>query len=196
MSVTLQKGQTISLDKVSQTDLHRVTMGLGWDPVKAKGGLLGRLLGSGASHIDLDASCVVLDSQGKQLDQVWFRQLRSRCGSIEHTGDNLTGEGEGDDEQIIVNLDRIPQEAAMLFFLVNNFTGQDFQQVERAVCRLVNADTNTELARYDLGSQGQHSALIMAKLFRQTTGWAFQAIGEPSRGRTFHELLPLLRQYI
>lgn len=196
MGVTLQKGETVALDKTNQSGLRRVVMGLGWDPAKSKGGLLGRLLGGGSAHVDLDASCVALDRQGKQMDQIWFRQLRSSCGSIEHTGDNLTGEGEGDDEQIIVKLDQVPQEIVTLFFLVNNFTGQDFQQVASAYCRLVDADTNTELARYDLGTQGQHSALIMAKLFRQPSGWAFQALGEPSQGRTFHDLLPVLRRFI
>jgi tellurium resistance protein TerZ len=196
VSVTLQKGQTVSLNKADQSGLHRVVMGLGWDPARSKGGFLGRLLGGGSTHVDLDASCVALDRQGAQMDQIWFRQLRSSCGSIEHTGDNLTGEGEGDDEQIIVKLDQVPQEIATLFFLVNNFTGQDFQQVASAYCRLVDADTNTELARYDLGTQGQHSALIMAMLFREPSGWAFRALGEPSQGRTFHDLLPVLRRFM
>lgn len=195
MSVTLKKGQTISLEKKDSPVLRSVIMGLGWDPVKHEGGFLSRLLGGGISHIDLDASCVILDQQGSLIDQIWFRQLRSRCGSVEHTGDNLTGEGAGDDEQILVKLDQVPPEAAMLFFLVNNFTGQDFRQVASAFCRIMDADTHAELARYDLPSQGQHSALIMARLFRQPEGWSLQAIGEPTKGRTFHDLLPLLRHY-
>ncbi|CAG1769660.1 partial Stress response protein SCP2, partial [uncultured bacterium] len=122
MALNLAKGQKISLNKEAGSSLTQVTMGLGWDPVK-KGGLLGGLFGSSGGSIDLDASCVMFDDTGRAVDLVWFRQLKSRDGSIVHTGDNLTGEGEGDDEQIIVNLDHVPANIKTLVFTVNSFTG-------------------------------------------------------------------------
>src|SRR5262245_31955668 len=103
--ITLTKGRTISLEKTAGRALTRVTRGLGWDVRKSKG-----FFGFGArgGDIDLDASCLMFDRGGSVVDTIWFRQLRSKCGSITHTGDNLTGAGDGDDEQIIVDLSRVP----------------------------------------------------------------------------------------
>ncbi len=109
MGINLQKGQKISLDKEAGGGLTRIVMGLGWDAAKSKGGMLGGLFGGGGGDsIDLDASCLMFDEAGNLLDTVWFRQLRSQDGSIQHSGDNRTGEGEGDDEQIQVNLASVP----------------------------------------------------------------------------------------
>jgi tellurium resistance protein TerZ len=102
--VSLSKGQTVSLEKRGGGTLTRVRMGLGWDAVKKKG-LFGRLQ---EQSIDLDASALLFDAQGRLLDQVWFRQLQSRDGSVRHTGDNLTGAGDGDDESILVELPAVP----------------------------------------------------------------------------------------
>lgn len=123
MSVSLTKNQTISLSKEapSLTNLH---IGLGWDPVK-KTGFLGRLTG-GSNEIDLDASVVLVDANKRVLDTVWFRQLKSTDGSVVHSGDNLTGEGDGDDEIIRVDLQRISREVAHLVVTVNSFRGQTF----------------------------------------------------------------------
>ena len=107
MSVSLIKGQKISLDKESGHSLNKVFMGLGWDAVK-KGGFLGRLMGGG--DIDLDASCVLFSADKQPLDVVYFGQLKSKDGSIRHSGDNLTGDGEGDDEIIYVTLADVPAE--------------------------------------------------------------------------------------
>ena len=119
MAVTLTKGQKISLEKESGGALTRVVMGLGWDPVKKKTGFFSKKPAS----IDLDASCVLFDENKSNLDSVSFKQLKSKDGSITHTGDNLTGEGEGDDEQIIVNLDQVPERVKYLVFTVNSFQG-------------------------------------------------------------------------
>lgn len=187
MSVNLQKGQKISLDKESGGGLNRVTMGLGWDAVKSKG-----FFGFGAktAEIDLDASVVLFDAAKRPVDVVWFRQLKSRDGSIVHTGDNRTGAGDGDDEQIIVDLNRVPAEVTALVFTVNCFTGQNFSSVENAYCRLVNAANQQEIARFDLSVQGNHSAQIMAKLYRHNGEWKMHAIGENGVGRTFDDLMP------
>jgi tellurium resistance protein TerZ len=193
MTVNLQKGQKISLDKEAGGALARVTMGLGWDAIK-KGGIFG--FGAKTESVDLDASCVMFDEQNRTVDVVWFRQLKSQDGSIVHTGDNRTGAGDGDDEQIIVDLSRVPANVKSLVFTVNSFTGQTFAQVENAYCRVVNAANNQEVARYDLSVQGAHTAQIMAKLYRHNGEWKMHAIGENGRGRTFDELLPQITPYL
>lgn len=198
MGVNLQKGQKISLEKEANGTLTRIVMGLGWDTAKAKtSGLLGGLFGGGGGgNIDLDASCLLFDEQGNLVDAVWFRQLRSRDGSIQHTGDNLTGEGDGDDEQIVVELPKVPTNVKSLVFTVNNYTGQDFSRVENAFCRIVNGANDSEIARYDLSCQGSHSAMIMAKVYRHNDEWKMHAIGETGEGRTFDQLLPQIRPHL
>jgi len=186
MSVNLQKGQKISLDKEAGGTLTKITMGLGWDAVKTKG-FLG--FGGKTETIDLDASCVMFDESNKAVDIVWFRQLKSRDGSIVHTGDNRTGAGDGDDEQIIVDLANVPAQVKSLVFTVNSFTGQSFAQVENAFCRIVNTSNGKEVAKYNLSVQGAHTAQIMAKLYRHNNEWKMHAIGENGNGRTFDDLM-------
>jgi tellurium resistance protein TerZ len=165
-------------------------MGLGWDVAKKKG-FMG--FGGGSVDIDLDTSCLMFDEQGQMVDLVWFRQLQSKDGSIKHSGDNRTGAGEGDDEQIVVDLTRIPANVKSLVFTVNSFTGQNFSQVENAYCRIVNAGNNQEVARYNLSCQGNHSAQIMAKVYKHNGEWKMHALGENGNGRTFEELMPQIR---
>ena len=188
MAVNLQKGQKISLEKEAGGALSRVTMGLGWDVAKSRG-FFG--FGGGKSEaVDLDASCVLFDDANRPVDVVWFRQLKSRDGSIQHTGDNRTGAGEGDDEQIIVDLRAVPANVKSLVFTVNSFTGQDFSSVQNAFCRLFDTNSGKEIARYDLSVQGSHTAQVMAKLYRHNGEWKMHAIGENASGRTFDELMP------
>ena len=194
MSVNLQKGQKISLDKEGGGGLARVTMGLGWDAIKSKG-FFG--FGGGKSEaVDLDASVVLFDESNNAIDTVWFRQLKSRDGSISHSGDNRTGAGEGDDEQISVDLSRVPASVKSLVFTVNSFTGQNFSTVENAYCRLINAGNNQEVARFNLSVQGSHTAQIMAKLYRHNGEWKMHAIGENGSGRTFDDLMPLITPHL
>ncbi|MDL4817993.1 TerD family protein [Actinomadura opuntiae] len=192
MSISLQKGQKVSLAKPGGGTLTRVRMGLGWDAVAKKG-----LFGKGkAQSIDLDASCLLFDGSGNLADSVWFRQLRSKDGSVQHTGDNLTGAGEGDDEVINVDLQSVPANVTQLVFTVNSFTGQDFSQIENAFCRLVDETTGQEIARYDLSGAGQHNAQIMAKVSRDGQGWSMTAIGATATGRTFQHLLPAVSAHL
>jgi tellurium resistance protein TerZ len=193
MSVNLSKGQKISLDKEAGSALSNITMGLGWDAVKSKG-----FFGFGAKTeaVDLDASCVLFDDNNHSVDVVWFRQLKSRDGSIVHTGDNRTGAGDGDDEQINVDLSRVPANVKSLVFTVNSFTGQNFAQVQNAYCRIVNAANGQEVARFDLSVQGAHTAQIMAKLYRHNGEWKMHAIGENGSGRTFDDLMPLITPHL
>ncbi len=193
MTVSLSKGQSISLSKPEGGALTHVRMGLGWDAVKKKG-LFGGLK---SQTIDLDASCLLFDASGALVDQVWFQQLRSKDGSIQHTGDNLTGDGDGDDESIIVDLTRVPANVATLVFTVNSFTGQDFSQIENAFCRVVDESAGgRETARYDLTGSGRHTAQVMAKVSRQGGGWSMTAIGQPASGRTFRDLLPAITPHL
>ena len=194
MAINLQKGQKISLDKAAGVKLTKIIMGLGWDAVKSKG-FLG--FGGGKSaDIDLDASCILFDEQGNQTDSVWFRQLKSKDGSIVHTGDNRTGAGDGDDEQIVVDLTQVPANVKSLVFTVNSFTGQNFSQIENATCRIVNASNNQEVARFNLSTLGAHNAQIMAKLYRHGDEWKMHAIGEIGNGRTFEELMPQITPHL
>jgi tellurium resistance protein TerZ len=188
MALSLTKNQTISLEKTAGSGLRNVTMGLGWDVAKPKG-FLGKLLGGGDS-IDLDASALFFDASGTLTDSVWFRQLKSKDGSVVHTGDNRTGAGDGDDEQIRVDLSRIPAGVQTIVFTVNSFLGQDFGKVENAYCRLVNDQGNAEIARFNLSSGGAHTGQVMARLYREAGGWNMQALGTPSRGRTFQDMMP------
>lgn len=193
MSISLQKGQKISLAKESGATLTKVVMGLGWD-AKKKGGFFG--FGAKTQEIDLDASCLLFDQNKQVVDVVWFRQLRSRDGSIQHTGDNRTGQGEGDDEQIIVDLSQVPDYVQTIMFVVNSFTGQSFSEIENAFCRLVDQSSNREIAKYNLSCNGNHTAQIMAKLYRHNNEWKMHAIGENGTGRTFQELLPVMMPYV
>ncbi len=193
MAINLQKGQKISLDKEAGVKLTKIVMGLGWDPIKTKG-FLG--FGSKTQAIDLDASCILFDEQGNQTDAAWFRQLQSKDGSVIHTGDNRTGAGDGDDEQISVDLTRVPANVKSLVFTVNSFTGQNFSQIENATCRITNASNNQEVARFNLSTLGSHNAQIMAKLYRHGGEWKMHAIGEIGNGRTFDELMPQITPHL
>jgi tellurium resistance protein TerZ len=187
MSVSLSKGQTVSLVKSGGGTLTQVRMGLGWDAVRKKG-----LFGSRSQSIDLDASALLFDGTKRLLDQVWFQQLTSQDGSVQHTGDNRTGAGDGDDESIRVNLGAVAPAVRTIVFTVNSFTGQDFSQIENAFCRLIDESNETEIARYDLSGSGQHTAQIMSKVSRDGAAWSMTAIGTPASGRTFHDLLPAI----
>ncbi|MDN6276077.1 TerD family protein [Psychrobacter sp.] len=203
MAVSLQKGQKISLSKEAGGELTQVKLGLGWDvaqgPQEKKGGFLGKLFGGGTGgggdSIDLDASCIMFDSNKEAVDAIWFSQLKSKDGSIVHTGDNRTGDGDGDDEVINVDLAKVPANVVSLVFTVNSFTGQTFETVENAFCRIVNANNNAEVARYNLSAQGGHTAMVMAKVYRHNNEWKMHAIGEIASGRTFHDLMPAIKPH-
>lgn len=193
MAVTLQKGQKISLDKEAGSALTNIVMGLGWDPIKKKG-LFG--FGGGQVEVDLDASCVLFGEQNQVLDTVWFRQLKSQDGSITHTGDNRSGAGDGDDEQIVVELARVPAGVKSLVFVVNSFNGQNFSQIDNATCRILDGRNQNEVARYNLSCQGTHTAQVMAKVYRNGAEWKMHAIGENCSGRTFQDLIPYILPHL
>lgn len=193
MAISLQKGQKISLEKEAGRSLSKVVMGLGWDAAKQKG-LFG-IFGGGSQDIDLDASCFVFDDQNQLIDLVYFGQLRSRDGFIQHTGDNRTGDGDGDDEQIIVHLDRLPSNVKSLVFTVSSYLGQSFKDIENAFCRITD-HSGKEIARYDLSAQGNHTAQVMAKVYRHNGEWKMHAIGENSQGATPDKIVPVIYQFL
>ncbi|MFJ1895694.1 MULTISPECIES: TerD family protein [unclassified Streptomyces] len=171
--VSLQKNQTVSLVKGGKPLLSQVKMGLGWEPAFR------------GKDIDLDASVIAYGPDRNHLDSCYFGKLSILNGAIKHSGDNLTGEGAGDDEVIVVDLGRIPAEATGLVFTVNSFTGQKFTEVAKAYCRLIDAATGDELVRFDLTSAEAQTGVIMAKLIRQFSGeWEMTAVGDFVKSRT------------
>ncbi|MFI1471627.1 TerD family protein [Streptomyces wuyuanensis] len=171
--VSLQKNQTVSLVKGGRPLLSQVKMGLGWEPA-----FRGR-------DIDLDASVIAYGPQRNHLDSCYFGKLSILNGAIKHSGDNLTGEGAGDDEVIVVDLGRIPADATGLVFTVNSFSGQKFTEVAKAYCRLIDAATGEELVRFDLTGAEPQTGVMMAKLIRQFSGeWEMTAMGEFVKSRT------------
>jgi tellurium resistance protein TerZ len=198
MSISLAKGQKISLSKEGGSSLTKVKLGLGWDPVEAPaasggGGFFKRARAAAASaDVDLDASAVLLDAGNNVVDLVWFSQLKSKDGSVEHTGDNLTGAGDGDDEAIRVDLSAVPANVQTLAFTVTCFSKQGFNEVANAFCRIVDETTGAEFARYDLGAQGPHSAMVIAKVYRHNGEWKMAALGDTGVGKTVKDVVPLV----
>ncbi len=176
MGVSLSKGGNVSLTKeAGAAGLSAVTVGLGWD-VRSTTGV----------DFDLDASAIACDANGKVVsDQhfVFFNNLRSPDGSIEHTGDNLTGEGEGDDEQIKVTVSGVPAEIDKVVFPVSIYDAdnrqQNFGQVRNAFIRVVNQVNGSELARYDLTEDAStETAMVFGELYRSGGEWKFRAVGQ------------------
>jgi tellurium resistance protein TerD len=174
MSVSLSKGGNVSLSKEAP-GLRAVLVGLGWDVRTTTG-----------ADFDLDASALMLGSSGKILsDQhfVFFNNLTSPDGSVEHTGDNLTGEGEGDDEVIKVNLSAVPPDVDKIVVAVSIYDAdgrqQTFGQVRNAFIRVVNQDDNREITRYDLTEEAStETAMIFGELYRNGAEWKFRAVGQ------------------
>ncbi|MCK8679013.1 TerD family protein [Streptomyces lichenis] len=171
--VSLQKNQTVSLVKGGRPLLSQVKMGLGWEPAYR------------GKDIDLDASVIAYGPQRNHLDSCYFGKLTILGGSVKHSGDNLTGEGAGDDEVIMVDLGRLPADVTGLVFTVNSFSGQKFTEVAKAYCRLMDAASGEELVRFDLTSAEPQTGVMMAKLIRQFSGeWEMTAMGDFVKSRT------------
>jgi len=218
MAINLQKGQTIDLrksDKGDSYDLSQVTVGLGWDIRKKKGGFLSSLLGGDKEEeFDLDAIAFLLDANGKVVnlgrkakapngreinlyegDVVYFNSMKHPSGHIWLTGDNRTGAGEGDDEQIIVKLDALDQKYQKILFLVSIYQGkaknQQFSMVENAFIRAVDAK-GKEIAKFNLSGDESLKgmcSMIFAEAYRREGTWKFRALGEPQATDNFVEIL-------
>ena len=209
MGITLAKGQGLTLEK-SEHNLSLVTSGLGGDIVEQKKGFFGGLFGGSAPEHDLDVVAFLCDANGKVKDLGWnaqgqatltnsdviyFNNLRHRSGEIWLTGDNRTGAGDGDDEQIIVKLNTLPAEYHRIVFVVQIYNGvannQHFGQVKNAFIRAVDG-SGKEMVRFDLSGIGQYDqqrSLLFAELVRQNNSWKFNAVGNSSPADNFVEWL-------
>ncbi len=196
MAINLQKGQRVDLTK-GNTGLSKILVGLGWDPVQKSGkGMLGSLFGGGAPNIDCDASVLMLNENGKlgsKKDLIYFGNLRSNCGSVIHSGDNLTGDGHGDDEQITVELSKIPTNIHKLIFVVNIYDcmrrKQDFGHIGNAFIRIVNTGNNQEMMKFNLTEDySGKTTLIAGEIYRHNGEWKFSATGEGTNDTSLSEI--------
>lgn len=184
MAINLQKGQKIDLRK-SNPGLSSIMIGLGWDPVKSGGGFLKSLMG-GNQEVDCDASVFMINNQGKlesNKDLIYFGNLKSENNAVIHTGDNVTGDGAGDDEQILVDLDKVPAHVSKLLFVVNIYNcvarKQHFGMIKNAFIRVVDKTSKKEVARYNLSDDySTKTALVVGTIYRQGNSWKFSAVGE------------------
>lgn len=187
MAVSLSKGQNVSLSK-TDPHLNKVLIGLGWDARSTDG-----------ADFDLDASVFMTGENGKVISDnhfVFYNNLRSPCGSVEHTGDNLTGDGDGDDESIIVDLTAVPANIKSIFITVTIHDAearrQNFGQVSDAFIRLVNHESDEEVVRFDLSEDySTETAMVFGEVYRYNSEWKFRAIGQGYSGG----LYALCQQY-
>ncbi|WP_066256924.1 TerD family protein [Neobacillus drentensis] len=199
MAINLQKGQRVDLTK-SNPGLSKILVGLGWDPVQSGGGggLFGGLFGGGgAANIDCDASVIMLGANDKlqnNKDVVYFGNLKSMDGSVQHSGDNLTGDGDGDDEQVIIDLSRVPSHIHKLVFVVNIYDcvkrKQHFGMIKNAFIRVVNPGNNQELLHYNLtDNYSGLTCLVTGEIYRHGNEWKFAAIGSATNAASLSEVV-------
>lgn len=187
MAISLQKGGNVNLSKEAP-GLKKIVIGLGWDPRATDG-----------AEFDLDGSAFLLKSDGKartDADFVFYNNLKSVCGAVVHAGDNRTGAGEGDDERIAVDLEKVPPEIDRITVGVTiheaDARRQNFGMVSKAFIRCMNADGEKEIARYDLSEEGStETAMIFGEIYRAGAEWKFKAIGQGFKGG----LGPLARSF-
>ena len=199
MAVNLQKGQKVSLKKSDGKKLSRLMVGLGWDAAEKSGGFFGSLFG-GKKDIDCDAS-VFMCQDGKFVsidDLVYFKNLQHKSGAVRHMGDNLTGDGEGDDEEVIVDLDKIPAQYDKLIFVVNIYQAverkQHFGMIKNAYIRIVDSDTHEELCRYNLTDDYTDMlSMIAGEVYRYKGEWKFNAVGNGTKDTGLNDLAKRFR---
>lgn len=204
MGISLQKGQKIDLSKggAGGAGLRQVMVGLGWDEAPRSGGFFG--LGR-VQAIDCDASVILCGADGKVVSGnaneccVYFGNLRHSSGAIVHQGDNLTGAGDGDDEQIMVNLSMVPEKIAKMVFVVNIYDArvrnQHFGMIRNAFIRLVDMDSRTEICRFNLSENYTGmTGLVVGEIYRKDNAWKFNAIGQPVQEAS--RLESLIRLYV
>ena len=179
MAITLSKGQKVSLTK-GNPGLKHIVVGLGWDTNKYDGGF----------DFDLDSAAFLLDENGKvnaDTDFVFYNNLKHSSGAVEHLGDNLTGEGDGDDEQVKVDLSLVPQNISKIAFTVTIHEAlerrQNFGQVSNSYVRVIDEDTNQELLNYELGEDFSiETAIVVCEIYRHNGEWKFNAVGSGFEG--------------
>jgi stress response protein SCP2 len=186
MSISLQKGQRVNLQKEDGSALKRVFVGLGWDPAQ-----------QGGQDIDCDASAILCDSHGKIIsgkDLVYFGALIHPSGTVRHSGDNITGDGDGDDEEIVVELYAVPKEYEKIVFVVNIYQAEErrqhFGMIRNAFIRIVDAESNKEILKYNLSENyANMTALICAEIYRKDGTWKFNALGQATKDNSLSTIL-------
>lgn len=199
MAISLQKGQKISLVKENGAKLTNVCIGMNWGAIEKRG-----LFGSNKETVDLDASCAVFDEQKKPLEVVYFGNLKSKDGSIKHSGDDLTGDMAGDDgldnEVITIDFSKLSPAASFVAFVVNSFKGQDFATIPFASIRIYEGTpgrVDNEFAKYNIAkdpSFSGHVAMILGVFYKRNGEWKFNAIGQPTTDKKLQETMNTVAQ--
>lgn len=191
MAINLVKGQKIDLTK-NNAGLKKLLVGLGWDPYETKG----FFAAFKQNNIDIDASVIMLrdDKLVDKKDLVYFGHLKSECGGVVHTGDNLTGDGDGDDEQIIVDLMKVNQAINRLVFVINIYDctsrKQNFGMIKNAFIRVADYNNNSNIATYDLSSECKDcTAMVVAEVYRHNNEWKFSAVGRGTNDTSLGDML-------
>jgi tellurium resistance protein TerZ len=192
--INLQKGQRINLKKEDGNTLQNLCVGINWGAIEKKG-FLG--MGKSKEAVDLDASCALFDENKRLMDVIYFGQLRSKDGSISHSGDDLTGDMDGDDgldnEVITVDLSRLPATVTYVAFVLNSFRGQDFATIPFASIRIYEGSAkrvNSVFATYDIANSAAfagHVSMVMGVFYKKGGEWKFNAIGEPTKDRKLED---------
>lgn len=192
MAINLEKGQRINLEKSNGNKLQNICVGINWGAIEKKG-----LFGTKKEAVDLDGSCVVFDDNKNKIDSVNFRKLNSKDGAIKHSGDDLTGDLNGDDgldnEVITLDLSRLSANASYVAFFVNSFQGQDFKDIPFASIRIYEGTptrVSEEFARYDIANDASFAGnvtMVLGVFYKRNGEWKFNAIGVPTKDKAIEQ---------
>ncbi|MDN3671575.1 TerD family protein [Flavobacterium branchiarum] len=199
MAINLEKGQRINLEKSNGTKLQNICVGVNWGAIEKKG-----LFGTKKEPVDLDASCAIYDEKKNHIDSVNFRKLQSNDQAIKHSGDDLTGDLNGDDgldnEVITLDFSRISPSANHVAFFINSFRGQDFKDIPFASIRIYEGTptrVNQEYARYDIANDASFAgnvSMVLGVFYKRNDEWKFSAIGTPTRDKKLEETILTIQQ--
>lgn len=200
MAINLEKGQRINLEKSNGAKLQNICVGINWGAIEKRG-----LFGTKKEAVDLDGSCAVYDENKRNIDTVSFRQLMSRDGAIKHSGDDLTGDMNGDDgldnEVITLDLSRLNPAANYVAFFINSFRGQDFKDIPFASIRIYEGTptrVNEVFAKYDIANDSAFAgnvSMVMGVFYKRNGDWKFNAIGLPTSDRNLEQTVVTIQQY-
>lgn len=199
MAINLEKGQRINLEKSNGSKLQNICVGVNWGAIQKKG-----FFGTKKEAVDLDASCAIFDDNKRHIDSVNFRKLISNCQGIKHSGDDLTGDLDGDDgldnEVITLDFSKLPASANYVGFFVNSFRGQDFKDIPFASIRIYEGtpkSVSEEFARYDIANDVSFSgsvSMVLGVFYKRNDEWKFSAIGTPTRDKKLEETIVTIQQ--
>ena len=199
MAINLEKGQRINLEKSNGTKLQNICVGVNWGAIEKKG-----LFGTKKEPVDLDASCAVYDDKKNHIDSVNFRKLQSNDQAIKHSGDDLTGDINGDDgldnEVITLDFSRLSPSANHVAFFINSFRGQDFKDIPFASIRIYEGTptkVSQEFARYDIANDTSFSgnvSMVLGVFYKRNDEWKFSAIGAPTKDKKLEETILTIQQ--